>query len=95
MLLNRGHWCVNGTRLMPTTTLVRIWIQIYDFLLHLHVQEVTMSGLNLYKVHMVTNSYVLEAAAEIKNKGKNCLRKAPSPSALVSFPSLNSKMEER
>lgn len=48
MLLNRRHWCVNGTGLMPTNTLVKIWIQIYDFLLHIHVQEVTMSGQNLY-----------------------------------------------
>ena len=54
-----------------------------------------MSGQNLYKLHMVTNSYVLEAAAEMKNKDKNCLRKAPSPSALVRFLSLNWKMEER
>ena len=95
MLLNRGHWCVNGTGLMPTNTLLRIWIQTYDFLLHIHVQEVTMSGQNLYKLHMVTNSYVLEAAAEMKNKDKNCLRKAPSPSALVRFPSLNWHMEDR
>ena len=54
-----------------------------------------MSGQNLYKLHMVTNSYVLEAAAEMKNKDKNCLRKAPSPSALVRFPSLNWHMEDR
>lgn len=78
MLLNRRHWCVNGTGLMPTNTLIRIWIQIYDFLLHIHVQEVTMSGQNLHKLHMVTNSYVLEASAEIKNKVKNYLRKTLS-----------------
>lgn len=78
MLLNRRHWCVNGTGLMPTNILIRIWIQIYDFLLHIHVQEVTMSGQNLHKLHMVTNSYVLEASAEIKNKVKNYLRKTLS-----------------
>lgn len=94
MLLNRRHWCVNGTGLMPTNTLIRIWIQIYDFLLHIHVQEVKMSGQNLHKLHMVTNSYVLEASAEVKNKVKNYLRKTLSFST-GQLPILNWKMEKR